>query len=139
MIDKYENVLEPSFCLELYDKSLRNVKDGGQLSFTSYAWPQGIVRRSTPVLVSAVEEDVATKIRHQLVQKGIISSPEGFVCLSYVWTNGSYISWHTDATYETAITVYLNPEWERDWGGLFLYEASNLELRAVPPSLILLF
>jgi len=133
MIDKYESVLEPNFCTELYESSLHNVKNAGQLGFTSYAWPKAIVRNSAPVIIKNVESREANKIYDQLIQKNIIPSSEGFGCLSYAWTNGSYISWHTDAMYETSITLYLNPEWELNWGGLFLYEASDSELKAVAP------
>jgi len=34
---------------------------------------------------------------------------------------GSYVNWHTDKT-PVGISIYLNDFWDRDWGGLFLYD-----------------
>ena len=48
------------------------------------------------------------------------------------WYPGSFIPFHNDQIYKLASTIYLNEEWHRDYGGLFLYEEKN-ELKAIVP------
>lgn len=42
-----------------------------------------------------------------------------------IWTNGSGINWHHDQDDRMAATIYLNEEWNLNWGGLFLYQGEN--------------
>lgn len=44
---------------------------------------------------------------------------------------GSYVNWHTDKT-PIGISIYLNEFWERDWGGLFLYDEGS-GIRGIKP------
>jgi len=37
------------------------------------------------------------------------------------WEKGCYIPWHNDQKYDFSATIYLNPEWEADDGGQFVY------------------
>ena len=37
------------------------------------------------------------------------------------WEKGCYIPWHNDQKYDFSATIYLNPEWEYDDGGQFVY------------------
>jgi hypothetical protein len=133
MITCYRNVFEPNFCNKLYEDSIAKVVSGEKNFTTNYFWPSFLVRSSAPVLISTVEENVAKEIYAVLISKGIIHNAEGFVCLCYAWTRGSYISWHDDSTHETAITIYLNPHWELNWGGLFLYKEDENTIKAVEP------
>ena len=40
----------------------------------------------------------------------------------YIWHKYSSISTHNDWTYNFAITIYLNENWNQDYGGLFIWE-----------------
>ena len=42
-----------------------------------------------------------------------------------IWTNGSGINWHTDLDDRMAATIYLNQNWDRNWGGLFLFKGAE--------------
>lgn len=44
---------------------------------------------------------------------------------------GSFVNWHTDTT-PLGISIYLNEEWRREWGGLFLYEDKD-EIKGIVP------
>ena len=50
----------------------------------------------------------------------------------YYWPVGSYIPWHNDGHARFTATVYCNRYWDRDWGGLFLYEEKDKILAEVP-------
>ena len=55
---------------------------------------------------------------------------------AYVWHRLSYIPWHSDKDSDDevrfAASLYLNKEWNDDWGGLFLYKKDG-EIRAEAP------
>lgn len=58
------------------------------------------------------------------------------VCYLHIWTRGSQITWHHDAPAEQkrlSATIYLNDVWNRDWGGLFLYEDHEMNNRWIHP------
>lgn len=41
----------------------------------------------------------------------------------HIWNVGSHINWHTDGVgNRAAATIYLNEDWNVNWGGLFLYD-----------------
>jgi hypothetical protein len=44
----------------------------------------------------------------------------------------SYIPWHDDGGHKAALSVYLNKNWEPDWGGFFMYEDSG-KIHAIKP------
>jgi Rps23 Pro-64 3,4-dihydroxylase Tpa1-like proline 4-hydroxylase len=50
----------------------------------------------------------------------------------YYWTRLSYIPWHDDENHTGALTVYLNEEWDEDWGGYFLYKEDET-IKAILP------
>jgi|TARA_R110000824_G_C14885170_1_gene643858 Rps23 Pro-64 3,4-dihydroxylase Tpa1-like proline 4-hydroxylase len=50
----------------------------------------------------------------------------------YKWLPGSFIPFHTDGFYRLSSTIYLNEHWDKDYGGLFLYEKNN-EIRGFVP------
>lgn len=49
-----------------------------------------------------------------------------------LWLKNSGIRWHTDANYEFGATLYLN-DWDKKWGGLFLWEDENEQIHALCP------
>ena len=43
----------------------------------------------------------------------------------YYWKKGSLINFHSDFTYEASATLYLNEEWDKDWGGMFIWDENE--------------
>lgn len=43
----------------------------------------------------------------------------------------SYVNWHTEDV-PLSISIYLNDEWKREWGGLFLYEHEGRVSGVIP-------
>jgi len=50
----------------------------------------------------------------------------------YKWLPGSFIPFHNDGIYSFSSSIYLNESWDRDYGGLFLYENGE-DLKAYVP------
>ena len=49
-------------------------------------------------------------------------------CFLHIWQPGSGINWHHDSledNHRIGFTVYLNPTWNVNWGGLFLWEKNH--------------
>ena len=94
---------------------------------TSYgAWNDDIVQYSSPVLIFDIPEEYTTNLR----KYPELSDMSGFML--YFWPNGSYIPWHSDSHVKVTATLYCNRVWDRDWGGLFLYEEGDNILAEVP-------
>ena len=43
----------------------------------------------------------------------------------YYWGPYSFIPWHNDGHVSNAGTLYINKDWEKDWGGAYLYECNE--------------
>jgi len=50
----------------------------------------------------------------------------------YKWLPGSFIPFHNDDSSSLASTIYLNESWDKDYGGLFLYE-QDTEIKGYVP------
>ena len=50
----------------------------------------------------------------------------------YKWLPGSFIPFHNDESSSLASTIYLNESWDKDYGGLFLYEEEQ-EIKGYVP------
>ena len=75
---------------------------------------------------SAIEELLKALKKHTLVpdDKKIELDAQ-----AYMWHKFSFIPWHSDKdSYDEvrfAATLYLNKEWDDNWGGLFLYKKND--------------
>ena len=52
----------------------------------------------------------------------------------YIWQSHSGISRHDDNAYNTGSTIYLNEKWDKNMGGLFVWEEKGIEImKAIAP------
>jgi Rps23 Pro-64 3,4-dihydroxylase Tpa1-like proline 4-hydroxylase len=56
-----------------------------------------------------------------------------FMAMAYIWKPHSYIPWHNDGIYSTGVTIYLNRNWNLDWGGLLIWKEKGTEKLQVSP------
>ena len=93
------------------------------------SWGSTIVKYSAPVLLFNLNEELYKRIEQveifDLKGKDFSVHYAGFPRLSY-------IPWHTDTHMKRAITIYLNKEWELDWGG-YLCVNVNDEYKSIIP------
>lgn len=96
-------------------------------------WEKSIVRSSARVDIFHLSE---TNFKSQILEnyKKFIHKnySECFVNF-YKWLPGSYIPFHSDGAYGLASTIYLNEFWDKNYGGLFLYEKDN-EIKVFTPT-----
>jgi len=94
-------------------------------------WDEGLFADVPGVCLSA---DVSFLLE-QKIKKELLSHlpPHDKLTFNYnVWLKNSGIRWHTDANYAFGATLYLN-EWNKKWGGLFLWEDNEMKLHALCP------
>lgn len=131
-IDFFDNVFDPQFCTFLLKESQAQLASGSAFSRSNYQWKSNIVRSSLPVLVRDYDDPLSGMILSQLIKRGVLETNQ-FAVMNYAWSRMSYIPWHEDPDHETAVTVYLNEKWDRDWGGIFLYMDDAAQIHGYPP------
>lgn len=126
MINKYENVFDNDFCEEIYNDCLMTISDHSKYVWKSnYSWMSDVFKGSFPVQCRLMEDPLKTRILDALLEKGIIDT-KNYVVSNFAWTRLSYIPWHNDGIYDGgAVTIYLNPTWDENWGGMFMYKENN--------------
>jgi len=97
-------------------------------------WPNSLVKDSSIIYIKVmkkcelydrIKETIKNKLGHETING---------ICFTY-FTQGSHIPWHDDYTYNGGLTIYLNESWDKDMGGLFMFEdVKNNDIKAVIPS-----
>lgn len=120
---------------ELIDTARFLLTEGANNFCTNNWWDKKIVKDSFPVLIHGIHKnsELFFKTKQQIENKTELSVNDDNDIMIYYWTRFSYIPWHKDHSYAGALTVYLNEEWHEDWGGYFLYEKNDNDIRAVMP------
>ena len=133
-LTKYDEFFTEELYEELINTAKNLLRQGGNTFGTNAWWNPNIVKDSFPVLIHGIYKDseLFAKVREQIEKKTKLAVKDHDIMI-YQWTRFSYIPWHEDQNYEGALTVYLNEEWQPDWGGYFLYEDNKQEIRAILP------
>jgi Rps23 Pro-64 3,4-dihydroxylase Tpa1-like proline 4-hydroxylase len=129
MIKIYKNFFD-SDCLKYIEDSIVKSKNTTNLrtSYPSNNWQSNIIHESAPIIIYDLNDaDILLK-----PLKEILDIKKEVHFMIYYWPVGSYIPWHNDAHASVTATVYCNRYWDRDWGGLFLYEKGDNILAEVP-------
>jgi len=105
---------------------------------TSLQWKQQIQRATSPVPILPLPDKFTASIHQTLKEKAGLTWEEATPPQQsqyYLYSPGGYIGWHDDAHYTFASILFLNPVWNIDWGGIFLYEdLEGLGLRGEVPT-----
>lgn len=137
MINKKDNYLTEELFNKVWDVVESASKDN-KFSTNAFNWESHLVMGSSPVLIYDIASNhpelMQELCRYDVEQLGVdMYDDNKEVCKSiYFWTNGSYIPWHADEVYSWASTLYLNKEYNHDWGGFFLYKDED-EIRGFIP------
>ena len=133
MITKFSNILS----IFLYEKTilyLDNLKKNKAILFsTSFLnWKNELIKNSAPILRYDFNEndiDIFYELKKEIEDKiPYIINTATF----HLYPNLSYITWHDDHNYDAALTIFLNENWDEDWGGYLMYKENN-EIKAIKP------
>jgi Rps23 Pro-64 3,4-dihydroxylase Tpa1-like proline 4-hydroxylase len=141
-IKRFESFLSE----KLYDetiKTARHLVNSSSMCFATHrCWNPDIVKDSFPVFIHSISPDSEfyDKLNDEFVQnlepffsEQKIKTQMNPEFMLYYWTRFSYIPWHSDANFYGGLTVYLNEEWDQDWGGYFMYKNEDGSISAIPP------
>lgn len=120
---KYPSFFDEPTYLEVYTYAYNMWKENKNNFQTNFTWSQGVTKDSMLILVHQLYENeyMYEKIKKVVLDK-IGINKFSFMFMFY-YTPGSHIPWHTDEKYRNgALTIYLNDNWDKDHGGLFLYD-----------------
>jgi hypothetical protein len=126
MINIIDNFLEPEIIQQLKDK-FNDSKGKAAFEVNEFGrWDPNLhVGNYGPVYMLPLNEYIdyfqeKCNKTHWEFQNATLST-----VFMQIWMNGSGINWHHDTDDRVAATVYLNEEWNLNWGGLFLYQGEN--------------
>lgn len=137
MIKQYNDVLEKYLIKDVieYFKSMLKEDVWG----SSFSWDQNL----GPISANIITHKISDKSLKKEIKKNIenvlkVNFDEkdlNFIPSIYIWSSGSYITWHLDDNYPYSGTIYLNEEWDSNDGGVFLYEDNYTnEIKGIRPS-----
>ena len=136
MINVYKNFLSKE-TIEKLDNKIENILHNSNPDVPNFttsltSWPDNLKKSSTPIIRYVLNEndtDLFKTLKKEIENK-ISYYIDGIVI--HISPKLSYIPWHNDGHVNAALTIYLNKEWDINWGGYFLYK-ENDEIKAIVP------
>ena len=126
----YKNVLSDKTLESLYLVTRTGVQPQ---SVNFFSYHESVVSVSNAIFNFNVSDNLKNLIIEELITKKVfLKHPKKWQCYVTLFSRGSFIPWHDDSNYVLTGTIYLNQNWDKDFGGLFLYE-DNLEIKALIP------
>lgn len=96
-------------------------------------WVPEIVKSSAPVFARPLPGQQTIKVYAQLLERNLIKPNDPVpTVLAYVWHPLSFIPWHDDNHQRYSATIYLNREWDPNWGGYLLWREGDT-MHVTPP------
>ena len=130
MIEITEDVLS----LSTLEKLKMFTRDGKQPSSTNFfGWGASVTGMSNAIFKFALDKNLEDIVSNELVAKKILPSiPKDWNLAVQLNSRLSSIPWHNDVNWAFTATVYLNNEWNPEWGGYFVY-ADGDKIKAIIP------
>jgi hypothetical protein len=111
------------YCLE----EIKRLQGSSVWTSSSLFWSEGIKKCITgSCVVTTTDESIRYQILSQ-IRHHLPKDATDITTMFYIWQPHSGISKHTDHGYNFAATIYLNPSWDIDWGGTFLYYNKEID------------
>lgn len=130
MIKTIDNFLKTETIDKLY--SFIGQSLGKPVWRNNLAWNAEIRKGSSPVWILPIKEDLSFEIKNTFIEHGFNINNLKITVQFYCWTPLSYIPFHNDDQKILSATIYLNKHWDKNFGGLFLYEEENKIQGIVP-------
>ena len=131
-----DNFLDPDLIRDIDNYVNDSHKD--PIWRTSHWWKKPIRRVTPPVAILNLPDRFHFPIIERLKEIKQISwksNEQPFQSQYYLYPPGGYIAWHDDNKYKWASTLYVNPVWDPNWGGIHLHEdLKGLGIRGEAPA-----
>ena len=139
----FNNLFDNDLLLEILKYSQTTKEDGSKGNYwTNSSWPEDILKDSGIVLCSDIREEFGQQLFETCVKNKVFVRPDGVdlgvptnsAIMLYNWQRYSYIPFHMDSHAEVGTTLYVNTNWDEDWGGAQIVENGDTnELRLEYP------
>lgn len=97
------------------------------------AWSDAIVKSSAAIIVFDLPDSLQTKIIAQAnAACELVHKHQEIHAMYYAMLPGAYIPWHNDGDWRFGMTVYLNEDWDNDFGGYFAFNSAD-GIRCIKP------
>jgi len=117
-------------CLKELEKNLRE----NTWRISENFWGENIRKGVTGICAQhLVSDELSEKL--QAVLRTCVPGCQRMVFQFYTWYKNSGIPLHEDRPYKWGATIYLNVDWDLDWGGLFVWKDKEEELRVLCPEI----
>jgi hypothetical protein len=128
------NVVQNVFCPETLEKLHAFSRGGKQPSRTNFfSYEPHAVGMSNAIFCFDLDDDIRTIVFDELVSKNVLpSTPVKAQSYIHLFSRNSFIPWHDDRKYAYTVTIYLNQDWDLNFGGLFVYQDGE-DLKCIPP------
>jgi len=114
-------------------KTIFSRENESKWSINKHFWENGIQDRSIGV-VSIFRIEGSLRALIEKVLSKFLKPGEQFQYIQYYeWNQMSQINWHSDSGKKAAITVYLNEEWDPNWGGFFCWQDPSADGHLIVP------
>jgi hypothetical protein len=121
---------------KILDKIYLYSRDGKQPDRTNFfGWDTRVVGHSNAIFFFVIQdEELQNEIKNTLLEKGIFKrQPKIWNANIALYSRNSFIPWHNDANHKFSATIYLNKNWDKNWGGYLMYE-QNGEIKCHIPT-----
>lgn len=131
----YENVLSDE-TIELFRQNTL-LKFGRQCwSFSSSFWGEDIRKGIVgECMTSLIDDELKNKILSEI--SNLLPKCSSYTLQQYIWGKNSGISKHNDGDYKFGATIYMNKDWDINYGGIFLWrkpEEPDSSMKVITPS-----
>ncbi len=127
-----KNILEESIIKEIIKDFKKQSKEYAWMD-SRLIWATNIYKDS---IIGNVSQTTVSDHVHNMIEPVIRSRVklpyERLAILHCVWHPLSGLNIHNDLRYKFGATIYLNKEWDINWGGLFVYQKKDHYV-ALPP------
>jgi Rps23 Pro-64 3,4-dihydroxylase Tpa1-like proline 4-hydroxylase len=112
---------------------------------SNLGWQNDIVSPNGVVLIRPLNDNQKKELLQSLKIHDLVPTDKQIEldAQAYMWHNLSFIPWHSDKENDDevryAATLYLNKEWNNNWGGLFLYKKNDNIYAEAPRFNLLVF
>ena len=124
-----DNFISPNFIDEILHENQEQICDN--IWRSNFGWQDDIISPNGVVLIRPLNKNRKNELLKALKMHDLVPKDKDIEldAQAYMWHKFSFIPWHSDKENDDqvrfAATLYLNKEWDDNWGGLFLYKIND--------------
>ena len=120
-----DNFLPDELYIECYNYAITQYTSHDMVFKTNNVWISEIVQDSNPILIHTIDEthSLCKRLKTCIDDRLELSNIKLKGVHFYFSMPGGHIPWHNDGDHTGGITIYLNKEWNNNWGGGLVYKS----------------